>query len=72
MPEQQISVFEGKQTPHSALVPKYFHVKEAILSRIRNGTWTPGMLMPSELELGKEFGVSRITIRRAISDLCGT
>jgi GntR family transcriptional regulator len=69
MLEHQSSVFEGKQNSPSALTPKYSYVKEAILSRIRSGTWTPGMLIPSELELGREFGVSRITIRRAISDL---
>jgi GntR family transcriptional regulator len=50
-------------------VPKYHHVKESILARIIDGSWAPDMLIPSETELGKEFEVSRITIRRAISEL---
>ncbi len=69
MSEQQIPAFESEQTTQFASTPKYSQVKATILLRIRDGAWTPGTLIPSELELGKEFGVSRITIRRAISDL---
>src|SRR5438034_6573042 len=50
-------------------VPKYHLIKETMLGRIVDGTWAPGMLIPSEPELGQEFGVSRITVRRAIGDL---
>ncbi|GHO77869.1 GntR family transcriptional regulator [Ktedonobacter sp. SOSP1-85] len=50
-------------------VPKYYQVKESISNQITNGTWTPGMLIPSETELESTFSVSRITVRRAISEL---
>ncbi|MBE3559604.1 MAG: GntR family transcriptional regulator [Ktedonobacteraceae bacterium] len=50
-------------------MPKYYIVKEALLGRIIDGTWAPGTLIPSEPELCQEFGVSRVTVRRAISDL---
>jgi GntR family transcriptional regulator len=50
-------------------VPKYYHLKETIVERIANGTWTAGLAIPPEPELCREFGVSRITVRRAISDL---
>lgn len=50
-------------------VPKYQTLKEAILGRIVMGTWGPGTLIPTEPELCQEFGVSRITVRHAISDL---
>lgn len=50
-------------------VPKYFYVKEVMLERIVNGVWAQGGLIPSEPELCQEFGVSRITVRRAISEL---
>ncbi len=50
-------------------IPKYHRVKEVLLGRITNGTLTPGALVPPEPELCQEFGVSRITIRKAIGDL---
>lgn len=53
----------------STSVPKYLSIKEAILARILNGTWQPEALIPPEPELCREFAVSRITVRRAISDL---
>src|SRR5919201_2582585 len=55
--------------PGSAPVPKYHRVKEAVLARIVDGTWPPGTLLPPEPELCQEFGVSRITVRKAIGDL---
>jgi len=50
-------------------VPKYHRVKETVLARIADGTWPPGSLLPAEPTLCQEFGVSRITVRKAISDL---
>jgi len=50
-------------------LPKYHIVKEAILERIINGSWQPGALIPTEAELCREFGVSRITVRHTIGDL---
>ncbi len=40
-----------------------------MLERINAGRWPTGTAIPTEPELCKEFGVSRITVRRAISDL---
>ncbi len=50
-------------------VPKYFRIKQAVLGRISSGAWAPGALIPSEVELCREFGVSRTTARKAVSDL---
>lgn len=50
-------------------VPKYQVLKETMLGRILTGIWKPGMLIPAEPELCQEFGVSRITVRHAVSDL---
>lgn len=50
-------------------LPKYHRVKEALLARLADGEWGPGMSIPSELELCQEFGVSRITVRKAVGDL---
>ncbi|HEY8284673.1 MAG TPA: GntR family transcriptional regulator [Chloroflexota bacterium] len=50
-------------------MPKYHRVKETVSARIADGTWPPGSLLPAEPTLCQEFGVSRITVRKAISDL---
>jgi GntR family transcriptional regulator len=58
-----------KEQTIAAPAPKYQVVKEAMLGRLIDGTWQPGAMIPSEPELCQEFSVSRMTIRRAISDL---
>jgi len=50
-------------------VPKYHRMKEVMLHRMANGTWPPGALIPAEPELCDEFGISRITVRKAVGDL---
>jgi GntR family transcriptional regulator len=52
-----------------APMPKYFRIKQAVIERIASGAWTPGAMIPSEVELCREFGVSRTTARKAVSDL---
>lgn len=37
--------------------------------QILRGTYAPGAALPAEEELGAHFGVSRITVRRALGDL---
>src|SRR5690625_1093992 len=51
------------------MTTKYNMVKQAVKSRILNGTYTPHQKISSESELMKEFGVSRHTVRLAIGDL---
>lgn len=53
----------------TAPLPKYFRVRQALLDQIVGGQWTPGTLIPSEVELCRQFGVSRTTVRKAVSDL---
>lgn len=48
---------------------KYNTVKQAIKSKILDGTFTPNQKISSESELMKQFGVSRHTVRLAIGDL---
>lgn len=43
----------------------YTYLKEAIL----DGEYTPGQCVPSESEMMAQYGVSRVTVRRAIADL---
>jgi GntR family transcriptional regulator len=47
----------------------YERVRQDLLARITSGEFKPGDMLPSEDLLCKEYGVSRITIRRAVTDL---
>jgi len=50
-------------------VSPYARVKQYLKSRLTAGDWTPGALMPSEAELVAQFGVSRMTVNRALREL---
>lgn len=50
-------------------VPKHAQVRATLRRDIRDGRWRQGDRLPSEAELGERFGVSRITISRAMRDL---
>ncbi|PRH84875.1 GntR family transcriptional regulator [Labrys okinawensis] len=54
----------------SHLLPLYEQVRRSILAGIESGQFAEGSFLPSELELMALYGVSRITLRRAIGDLC--
>jgi GntR family histidine utilization transcriptional repressor len=47
----------------------YLRVKQHLKSGLASGRWPPGALMPSEAELTAKFGVSRMTVNRAIREL---
>lgn len=56
--------------PGSALpIPLYEHVKRQISEAILLGAWPPGMQLPGEVELARQFGVAVGTLRRAMADL---
>src|SRR5450631_2402011 len=52
-----------------ALQPLYLKVKRHILENIGSGRWTASSRVPSENELVKSFGVSRMTANRALKEL---
>ncbi len=47
----------------------YTRVKQHLKDGLAAGRWPPGALMPSEAELVAEFGVSRMTVGRALREL---
>jgi GntR family transcriptional regulator len=53
----------------SSAVPLYYQVANVLQVRIFAGTVPPGGLLGTEKDLAAEFGVSRITIRKAIDIL---
>jgi GntR family transcriptional regulator of arabinose operon len=48
---------------------KHRRVRAALLQDIESGRWPPGARLPSEAQLVRQFGVSRITVVRAVNDL---
>ncbi len=49
--------------------PMYVQIKEALKKRILDGDYASHERLPSESNLMKMFGVSRITVRQALRDL---
>ena len=49
--------------------PLHAQVKERLLARILDGSYPAHARLPAESELSSIFGVSRITVRQALSDL---
>jgi GntR family frlABCD operon transcriptional regulator len=51
-------------------LPLYEQVRRKLLSEIEGGQLSAGSFLPPEVELCATFGVSRITLRRAVGELC--
>jgi GntR family histidine utilization transcriptional repressor len=54
---------------NTELLPRYSRVKRMITERIDSGEWQPRHRIPSESELVRDLGVSRMTINRALREL---
>lgn len=50
-------------------VPIYYQLYSFLKELILNGDYKPGQCVPSESEMMAQYGVSRVTVRRAIADL---
>lgn len=59
----------AKQVMTSSLMPLYLQVVGNIKYAIDSGRYKVGDKIPTEAELGEQYGVSRITVRRAVSEL---
>ncbi len=53
----------------AAPMAPYARVKQHLRDALAAGTYAPGALMPSEAELVARFGVSRMTVNRALREL---
>jgi GntR family transcriptional regulator len=49
--------------------PLYLQVRDALLDRIKKGMLRPGGILPSEIDLHRELGVSLGTLRKALGVL---
>ena len=50
-------------------IPIYQQIKDHLLAEIHAGKWREGDVIPSEQELSRQFGVSRMTVNRAVREL---
>lgn len=44
-------------------------IKELLIAKISKGEWSPGDIIPSEMQLAQELEVSQGTVRKAITEL---
>jgi DNA-binding LacI/PurR family transcriptional regulator len=57
--------------PAAKAVTAYAQIEGRIRHRLRQGDWSAGAMLPSRRDLAKEYGVSPITIDRAVTRLIG-
>ena len=62
-------ILEIQELRRDSPVPLYYQLKEILRSWITEGKFNAGEKFPSETELQEQFGVSRITVRRALAEL---
>lgn len=62
---------EKQASPGDVLagVPVFQQIKDYLLAQIHAGVWSEGDAIPSEQVLAKQFGVSRMTVNRAVREL---
>src|SRR6478672_2314491 len=53
----------------SSFVPLYYQLQEILKEQIESGTWGTGEVLPSEPELARRFGVSRVVVCQALAIL---
>ncbi|MFW6279062.1 MAG: GntR family transcriptional regulator [Bacillota bacterium] len=60
---------EFEKINRNGVSPMYEQVKKTILEKVKQGDYKPGEMIPTERELCEKTGVSRHTVRKAISEL---
>lgn len=60
---------KSASTPSSGEEPLYRRVSDALRQRIQTGEFPVGSLLPKEVDLARQMGVSRVTLRQALQIL---
>jgi len=58
-----------KNTPSASDAPLYRQIADTLLARARNGQLQVGDMLPKEVDLAAQLGVSRVTLRQALDIL---
>jgi DNA-binding GntR family transcriptional regulator len=59
----------GAPSQAVSMLPRYQRIAAELRGQIERGTYAPGGRLPSEASLGRRYGVSRETVRRALAQL---
>ena len=62
-------MLQDRMLDKSVPIPLYFQLKKLISEEIENGSYPPDAMIPTEKELSQLFGISRTTVRQAITEL---
>jgi GntR family transcriptional regulator len=68
-PGQAAPAAPGAVLDRSSFVPLYYQLQEVLKEQIESGRWAPGEALPSEPELARRFGISRVVVRQALAIL---
>ena len=67
--DSQVPGREAAKLDRLSYVPLYYQLQEVLKQQIESGIWRPGDRLPSEPELARRFGVSRVVVRQALGIL---
>jgi GntR family transcriptional regulator len=60
---------QGEIVDKNSILPIYYQLFKHFEKQIRGKQLQPGDALPTEMEIAARFGISRMTVRRAISEL---
>ena len=63
------SIKQTKTLDKNSAIPVYYQLAKLIEKDILAGNFKPGEALPAEHDFASRFGISRMTVRRAISEL---
>lgn len=54
---------------HNSAIPLYLQIEEQLRTIIKGEEYKQGKMLPNEIDLSKQLGISRNTLRQAINNL---
>lgn len=62
-------MLEVQKLDKTVPIPLYFQLKQILINAIKNGDYHVDSMIPTEKELSNMFGISRTTVRQAITEM---
>ncbi|GAB3462391.1 hypothetical protein GCM10027570_48740 [Streptomonospora sediminis] len=62
-------VSDAEELKQQSATPLYRQLADIIAAKIESGEMQPDTPIPSEVRLAEEYGIARLTARRAVRDL---
>jgi GntR family transcriptional regulator len=64
-----VPFLEERMSAEDQFIPNYYRIEKHLRDRIKSGDLKPGDPIPPESQFAQEFGISRMTVRQALSRL---